>query len=343
MWSLLSLDGAVLDPQRVQASAVQAANHYLERICCIEGGDRLITPSLLQAFARVPGFEEPLELASSLVLFFLSSLSPTLRPPVARPTRARQVREAFSELRLRYGELMSHAERDLEALVAQAAARGGGFQGLQRALGYDSLETYILRQGSMDMEAQEAALPADASYAQREQLRAKPDNVLGRLVEHSYLGTARLREHLGLAPEPLWASARGLIEEERPRFARQELEALAESSALALVSGRSAWETQLVLKLLDLEPLLPRVITPDGAGARGGALPLERAWEVLQAQEEAPVFFVGALPRQIAQARACGMTAVGFARDRTWHRELRQAGAHAVIGKLSTLSRAWDR
>jgi phosphoglycolate phosphatase-like HAD superfamily hydrolase len=342
MWALLSLDGVVLGPQQVQASAVQAASHYLEHICCVERGDRLITPALLAEFTRVEGFEAPLELASSLVLFFLSSLSPTLRPPVARPTRGEQVREAFAELSLRYGELMSHAERDLAALAQEASARGGGFQGLQRALGYDSVETYILRSGALDVATREAGLPGDASYTQREQLRALPDNLLGRLVEQSYLGPARLQERHGATPEPL-DQDQGLIEREAAQVTLEELEALAGQARLALVSGRAPWETEFLLAQLGLDHLSWVVITPEQGGQRGGDLPLAQAWGRLQELEQAPVFFVGALPAQVRGARACGMKAVGLARDRTWHRPLRQAGADGVIGRISTLSRAWGR
>jgi hypothetical protein len=339
MWVLLSLDGVVVGPDALQAAAAATAGRYLEEICCISDGHRLVTPTLLDALLRAGGFDDPWDLSAALVLFFLSGLSPALRPPLARPSRAADVQEAFRDRNLRYGELMSHAERDLEPLIAQIQQRGGGLRALHVALGHDSVETWILRRGALDAAHRQHTLPPTATRAERDAADNAPDNLLGRLFEQTWLGPDRFLDIHGFptAPPP----SPPLFDHERPLLTPDDLHALSLRASVAALTRRTAREADLLLQHLGLATAFAFTQAPPQPQGRASTLPLEPATAIIRAQDPAtPIIFVSARPDELTQARALGLRVIGFAHQRTLRKPLQDAGAEAVISRLDTLTRS---
>jgi len=289
-------------------------------------GRRLVLPGLARRFVEEGGFDSGDDLAAGLVLFFLTALGPTLRPPPARVETAQEVRRAFGAKHLRYGELMARQEFDPTDLLESALARGGGFGGLLRSLRNDTLEGYILRSGKLD----------------------DPDggNLLRRYFLGAYLGPALFDEMVGGPPESLCGS--GFIYEEAPLARPGRVAALGDRASLALVTLRTALEARVALEVLELTESFEVVV-----GCAGSQTPsddhLSRSRLLRGAVEghaqtgdpASEVVVLSADPMMLACAVEVGHKAVGFCRRRELRKKLTEAGALAIIAHLETLERVW--
>ncbi len=339
MWAALTLDGVLLGPERRRESATLAAAFYLHKVCCIENGDRLLRPELIHEIEKV-GPLDPWELAEALIFYFLNALSPPLRPPVTRVGRVAQVQAAFKEQNLRYGELSGHAERDLTELLDAAHSNGGGLRGFRAALGYDSIDGYILTRGHLGATEQEAALPEDASFDEIDRAEARHEHYVGRLVEEFYLGESLFERFYKLSATV--PTTPGLLAQEVSQVPLEDLRSLRQHMKLALVSARRLEETTMLLTQLGLGDVFDLVSSQEIAQGRPLTLDVKRLRDEILAKDSEPdtLYFLSDSPGEVRQAHKSGFAPLGVTRDRTLRKPLMEAGASAVMRKVETLARA---
>ncbi len=323
-------------------TARRAAGAYFEEICGIENARRLITPDLLYAFARLPGFERHLPLAFVLVYHILSSLAPTLRPPPARKTRAAQVRAAFKRLDLRLGMLQGLVERNIDADLEAIAQAGGGIQGAIKARRHDSIEGYILHTGEIDP-------------VERNAPDSTPENALLRLCEEHYLGDDAFTEIYGIPP--YHPRGPGVVHDEAPLLSPEQADAFAQHADLALVANRPPSLVRLTLERLHLTDRFVAWATPaseQGAIRRGEwmhlhpqtiHLAIERAQaHTGRAWSPEDILLVVDSIDDIEPALDAGLRPIALANPLHKLRPIfREAGARTVIGRLDTLLRGLER
>lgn len=144
---IIAIEGVVVDEAVRARAAALAAGRYLEEVCGIEDGGRLIGPRHATELQSCGGFEDASELTSALLLYLLAALPPTLRPRVGSANTVAGVQRAFAPVNLRYVELLGRSEVDMQPVLEATAARGGGLPGVRAALGRDTIEGYILNSG----------------------------------------------------------------------------------------------------------------------------------------------------------------------------------------------------
>lgn len=350
---ILDLGNVVVDESTSHIeTARRAAGAYFEEICGIELGSRLITDDLLRAFAQLPGFDRHLALAFALVYHILAGLSPPLRPPPARKTRAAQVRAAFKRLDLRFGMLLGLVERDISEELEAIRQAGGGVAGLLKATRHDSIEGHILHTGELDIAEREAAAPDRAS---RERLAATPENVLLRLCEEIYLGDEAFAAIYGVPP--LQPRGSGVVHDEQPLLTPEQAAQFAACADLALIANRPPALVRATLQRLQLTPYLPVWETPateHGAVRRGEWMTLRPA-TLLRLVQAAQLHYgrtwspreillvVDSLP-DIAAAVEADLWPIGLGAPLHLLRPLfKEAGARTVISRLETLLKGLER
>ncbi len=329
---LVDLEGILVDRAARTRAVVEAAGIYLESACCIRDGRRLALDHHAERLRDGAGLSDPWELTAALILYFLSALSPALRPPPARAQRLAQVRAAFKELNLRYGELLAHGERDMEPFIDSVRERGQGYAAVLAALKQDTIAGQILHASTL------SPGPID------------PGDHVGRLHQERFLG-AELFKALH-DQEPEHHAGPGLIDQEQPVAPPDELRELARSSQLALVAPRLDGELRHALGRLGLSEAIPVVVAdlpvhrparPGPPGADPWALERARALSDALHGVETPasrVFVLSERPSQMVAAAAAGFRPVGFTTTRSARRPLSEAGAQAVISRPTTLLRA---
>lgn len=336
MLLLLDLDEVLVSTDARQKAAAQVAGLYLRHACQIDQGDRLMSAEHAQDFWLRGGFDHFAELSAALLLWFLSGLSPSLRPPPGSPRTFQEVRLAFGELRLRYGELLPLAERDPKPLLDAVNELGGGYQALHQALGHDTVAHYILtrHQALRDTLAAPQLPRADDT-----------EDVLGRLWAERCLGAERAGALLGPSPiawggHPAWAQETMLAD-------AAELSQLAQVAAIGLVTPLS--EMAVTSLLPEATRDMFSVLMHDGSSTERSVSPpdpwplreaLRRAQgaDLVDAQMSAEhVYVVSHHSATLRAAQAAGFKAVGFARRREDQKRLRALGVRAVIRRLPTL------
>lgn len=320
---LVTLDGVLVGGAPLRGAICRAAGLYLEKFCHVEFGRRLVPDDLVRDFARVGGFEHPWEMVSALVYYYLSSLISVLRPPlISSAESAEELHEAFRDLGLRYAELRSHNERDLHDFLETAGSRGGGFEGIQAALRFDTMYGYVLDLGTLSEKA--------------------PENLIGRTLEEVYWGSARFASS---HPEvPRLRGEEGFFEQESLHIPLKDLASLAEVADLVLLSTRSHEETRSVLELLGCGELFVEVRCREGQPPRdrGVLRSLLRA-ELESTQDPALTYVLSNEVAFLEHAKEQGCVAIGFLQDRTQRRALEAAHPRAVISRVGTLVRALQR
>lgn len=337
MLLLLDLDEVLVSTDARQEAAAQIAGLYLRHACQIELGDRLMSAELARDFWLRGRFDHFVDLSAALLLWFLSGLAPSLRPPPGSPRTLREVRLAFGELRLRYGELLPLAERDPTPLLDVVNELGGGYQALHQALGHDTVAHYIL--------VRRQALKATLASPHPPCAEA-PEDVLGRLWAERCLGAERAAAILGPSPiawggQPAWAQETSLNDVD-------ELRKLAQVAVLGIVTPLS--EMAVTSLLPEAARDVFSVLIHDGSLIeRSASLP--DPWPLREALRRAQraglvdahlgverVYVVSHHSATLRAAQAAGFQAVGFARRREDQKRLRALGVRAVIRRLPTLA-----
>ncbi len=332
MLLILELDEVLVGTEARREAAALAAGLYLERVCCVDDGRRLVNVTHADQMWYQGGFDDFQDLTAGLVLWFMSCLGPTLRPKPARVSRAEEVQRAFRPLGLRYGELLAHSERPMDSLLEASLERGGGYDGMLSALRRDTIAGYILRQRTPSAGGFEA-------------------NVIGQCFYEAYLGSARF-ESLH-APVRFATDMPGTFHQERPLVSLEDIEKLALQSHLVLASPRPHAMVHWTLERLGIASLFEACITADdapqaGPGAQGDGWTLREALrQATQAVAEPwpaeQTFAVGNRTDFMAAACQQGVQAIGMARLRQDHKRLSKAGARAVLRRLSTLGRVIEK
>lgn len=342
---IVTIDQVLIEGRSGQRRAARlASGAYLEEICHIRDGARLVRQQHVTALGDACNPGHPAGIASAVVMTFLASLSPSLRPPPHRAHRTSQVEGAFRGLGLRYGELTGVSERRIEPLVEAIAARGGGLDGLRAALGHDTIFGYVLFGGGIGVGERLAALGPEAEADQRKRLAAVPDDAIGRLFQEFYLGDAQFEAIYGLQPSR--SRGPGEINHEIALVAREALERLVAVADLHVATLRSREEASLALERAGVTDLVSSVTSLGAAAERDLAVGV--SWPVAECIRRADLdpqhtlALVGST-RCVSDALASGARAIGFAWCRDVRRPLKQAGAEAVISKLDTLTRVVGR
>jgi hypothetical protein len=142
---VVPVERVIVEERARPEAAAEAAAAYLDSFCLFGGGGAgLVKPQLAHGLLACGGFDDGVDLAWSLVFYFLTALAPPLRPALSAVEGEDDVRDAFRGVGLRFGELIGRAEFDPTLLFEAVVARGGGPDGLRLAVGGDSIEAFIL-------------------------------------------------------------------------------------------------------------------------------------------------------------------------------------------------------
>jgi phosphoglycolate phosphatase-like HAD superfamily hydrolase len=321
-----------------------AAGAYLEEICCILDGARLVRDEHVAVFAEACDPPHPSGLSFAVVYFFLASLPAPLRPPPQTTFRTAEVVRAFRGLGLRYGELTGVSERRLGPLADEIGDRGGGLAGLKAALGHDTVKGLILFGGRVGAGELARSLDPEADAAKLGELARAPDDAVGRLFQEFYLGDRLFEETYGFPPSR--SRGGGTIFDEEPLVSPESLKRLAEVADLAVATRRSTREAAVALELLGASGLVGEVTSSfDVEACRFDAWspwPIRAAMVSLDLAATTTFGLVGS-PRDVKDTLDAGAKPIGFAWSHPIRRPLKEAGAEAVISRLETLAKVVER
>ena len=324
---IFSVHDVLIDVSRSYREVVcKTVQLYLEQaVGLLPSSEALLTPAEVTLLQKVGNFSNYLDLATTFIIYFIEML-----PPVPTPTFPSRyhVPALIAYLQLAGGRLQIsldtlREQKNIEKLAQDVAAAGGGPDGAEAVL--SKMNRHLLVEGG------------DITRA----------NLVGRIFQELYLGTALFQEVYG--QPPVVVQSKGYFEQETPAISVEVLAQLSDKLPLGVVANCSRAEVQQSLTTGHLSSYFQSVISLDEV-EKAKAKPIPYAWPLLEAARQlrpTPTrsAYIGANPVDIQAAKAANrtvpFTAIGClagAHDReALRREFEDVKADIILGHPDNL------